>query len=102
MFGPKLVPDCGNCTFDWPTRLEASCAACGVEECDLAELGKVEHRILENAVLLPLCEVRVVEVARNRLKNVDVRLHVKADLFGDTASDILVSSDNRSPRRVTK
>ena len=102
MFGPKLVPDCGNCDLRLADAARSELCACGVVERDLAELGKVENRILENPVLLPLCEVRVGEVSGDGLQNVDVRLDVQADLFGDSSRDVFVAGDHRPSRRIAQ
>ena len=42
------------------------------------------------------CEVRVFEIARDRLENLDVGLNVEADLLGDAPGDVLVAGDDRS------
>ena len=85
-----------------PDAARGDLSAGRVVQRDLAELGEIEHGVLENPVLLPLREVRVVEVAGDRLKNVDVRLNVQADLFGDPPRDVFVAGDDRSPRRIAK
>ena len=69
--------------------------ACSVVQRDLAELGEIEHRILQNAILLPGLEVGVFEVAGDRLENVDVGLHVQGNLFRHAACHVLVAGDDR-------
>ena len=71
-------------------------SAGGVVERDLSEFGKVEDRILEDAILLPTVEIGVLRGAGDRLKNVDVGLDVQTDLLGDAPGDVLVAGDDGS------
>ena len=66
-----------------------------VEECNLPELAELQDVILEDAILLPLLQARVLEVRGERLEELGIGRDVAADFFGGARRDVQVAADNR-------
>ena len=102
MFGAEARARLRKLNLRLPDTTRGELSTGGVVQGDLSELRKIEHRVLQNAVLLPLSKVGIGEISRNRLKNVDVCLNVESDLFSHATRDVFVACYDRSSSCVAK